>query len=117
TNTVNISVTPGTVLGMAGIGSGRYGLALGSNSTLNCQGLADDPVRLVAYNLVQESTPANWYATQNGMFAQVLGGAGGFQCRFTEWYSPAQDFKFLYEYLNVTLHFQDSLFHGGQFLA
>jgi RHS repeat-associated protein len=116
TNTITITVSPGTVIGCLGVvGGGYYGLSVSSGSQLVSQGTPTALNRFVEYSAVQEQRGAGFAAPAAGLvFDTVYSNApAGIYCRFTDFSSLAQDAQ-LVDVTSIPVSFRDCQFHGGQ---
>jgi hypothetical protein len=110
-----VTVLPGTAIATFGKSGLTYGIGLTYGSQFSFSGTAENPVLITEYNMVQESTPSGWLKTDLCMVGDVGGGSySSLNCRFTYWYSPAQDCLFIPSFCGLPSNFQDCQFHGGQ---
>ncbi|MGO8928262.1 MAG: hypothetical protein ACLQU3_15440 [Limisphaerales bacterium] len=122
-----ISVNPGTVIAAFGTNAGggniaAYGLAIGQNAALQCQGAPNTPNWFVAYNTVQEQgTNTGWLPPSSGLLLsefQGLNPGSVINCRFTHWSVPSLDEPGFNAVTNSgPLTFQDCEFHGGTLIS
>ena len=122
-----ITVNPGTVIAAFGTNAGggnigAYGLAIGQNAALQCQGAPNNPNRFVAYNTVQEQgTNSGWLPPSSGLLLSEFQGltpGSVINCRFTHWSVPSLDEPGFNAVTNSgPLTFQDCEFHGGKLLS
>lgn len=115
-----VLINGGAAVGFYGIvGSYNYGIAVATNAGLTCQGTANNPVWMVAYNSVQEQTPTNWMTPSYGLVTHY-DNSQDFQIssRFTHWSVIGQDdYTFQIDGGTNALDCQDSEFYGGQILS
>ncbi|MGO8931762.1 MAG: hypothetical protein ACLQU3_33320 [Limisphaerales bacterium] len=123
-----ISVNPGTVIAAFGTNAGgtniaAYGLAIGQNAALQCQGAPNAPNWFVAYNTVQEqgTNTGGWIPPSSGLLLSEFQGltpGSVINCRFTHWSVPSLDEPGFNAPTNSgPLTFQDCEFHGGKLLS
>ena len=122
-----ITVNPGTVIAAFGTNAGggiigAYGLAIGQNAALQCQGAPNNRNWFAAYNTVQEQgTNSGWLPTSSGLLLsefQGLNPPSVINCRFTHWSVPSLDEPAFNAPTNSgPLTFQDCEFHGGKLIS
>ena len=123
-----ITVNSGTVIAAFGTNAGRtniaaYGLAIGQNAALQCQGAPNTPNWIVAYNTVQEegTNSGRWLPPSSGLLLsefQGLSPGSAINCRFTQWSVPSLDEPAFNAVTNSgPLSFQDCEFHGGKLIS
>jgi hypothetical protein len=113
---ITISVTPGTAIAEIGYLSTNYGLGIGDNAKLLCQGTATSPVRLISYNSVQESHAGGPVHGPEIVADTSTNAAGVLDFQFTQWCSPAQDFYAVHTHSDLD-NLQDCELHGGLLYA
>jgi hypothetical protein len=113
-----VTINPGAVIGTFATSTATYGLCIGQNATLQCQGLPNKQNWIVQFNTVQEQPYTNWSQTSGGMLSSELYGLTGgstINCRFTSWSLLSQAAPHLVGPTNNgPLNFQDCEFHGGK---
>jgi hypothetical protein len=120
-NTGTVIATFGTNAGGGNIGA--YGLAIGQNAALHCQGAPNAPNWFVAYNTVQEqgTNSGGWLPPSSGLLLsefQGLNPGSVINCRFTDWSVPSLDEPGFNALTNSgPLNFQDCEFHGGKLIS
>jgi hypothetical protein len=122
-----ITVNPGTVIAAFGTNAGggiigAYGLAIGQNAALQCQGAPNAPNWFAAYNTVQEQGTNNgWLPPPSGLLLSEFQGfspGSVIKCRFTDWSVPSLDEPGFNATTNSgPLTFQDCEFHGGKLIT
>jgi hypothetical protein len=123
-----LTVNPGTVIAAFGTNAGggiigAYGLAIGQNAALQCQGAPNAPNWFVAYNTVQEqgTNSGGWIPPSSGLLLSEFEGLNPgsvINCRFTHWSVPSLDEPGFNALTNSgPLTFQDCEFHGGKLLS
>ena len=96
-----LTVNPGTVMAAFGTNAGggiigAYGLAIGQNAALQCQGAPNTPDWFVAYNTVQEqgTNSGGWIPPSSGLLLSEFQGltpGSVINCRFTDRSVPSLD--------------------------
>ncbi|HXJ41832.1 MAG TPA: hypothetical protein VNH18_21320, partial [Bryobacteraceae bacterium] len=110
----SITATPGTAIG--GFGT-NYSFGIAEGAQVNFTGTPNSPVRLVAFNTVQEQPSSSWKEVTSGygLITDYFGlpASAALNFRFTDFSILAQDELFVYAG-TVPGNFQDCQLHGGQ---
>lgn len=113
-----LQIQPGTAIATAGYSAGTYGLATKAGGKVICKGTADNLVKIVRYNMVQEVGNTNWNPICRSVLANGWTDTPAPELRFsfTDWSMPAQDANQFESFYNPsTFSFANCQFHGGKF--
>ena len=91
-----LTVSPGTVIACYGSNSLTYGLGIGPGAKLVCSGSPTNPVRLVAFNTVQEQSVSAWKKPSYALVTDAFGfGARPSDFSFAKFASLGRDIPYV----------------------